>query len=219
MRDFLFDGARPARIGLAEAIFCQSKTPAQIAGIVETMAARGESLLLTRLDAAQHAALPPPLRGLLAYDPLSRTAVLGEEPAPAGPPEICIAAAGTGDVPVALEAARTLAFHGKASLRLADLGVAGLWRLLERREEIAAFPVIIALAGMEGAFFSVLAGLVPGAVIAVPVSHGYGVAEGGHAALTSALASCAPGVLTVNIDNGYGAACAALRILHARRPG
>ncbi len=123
---------------------------------------------------------------------------------------------GTGDLPVALEAARTLAFHGETAERHMDVGVAGLWRLLERRGRLSTFPVIIAVAGMEGALFSVLGGLVGSVVVAVPSSTGYGVTAGGTAALHAALGSCAPGIVAVNIDNGFGAACAALRILRAR---
>jgi hypothetical protein len=106
-----------------------------------------------------------------------------------------------------------LRFQGVPALRIADVGVAGLWRLLARMDEIRAMPVVIIVAGMDAALPSVVAGLVGGAVIAVPTSVGYGVAAGGHAALNAVLASCAPGLVVVNIDNGYGAACAALRIL------
>ena len=105
-------------------------------------------------------------------------------------------------------------FFGKPALLVLDVGVAGLWRLLERMEEIRRCRVVIAVAGMEGALFSVLAGLVRAPVIAVPTSVGYGVAEGGKAALSSALASCAPGLVTVNIDNGFGAAAAAVKMLN-----
>ncbi|MPT24476.1 MAG: nickel pincer cofactor biosynthesis protein LarB, partial [Starkeya sp.] len=126
---------------------------------------------------------------------------------------IAVVAAGTSDLPVAREVVRTLAFNGQGARLVADVGVAGLWRLMERIEEIRACRVVIAVAGMEGALFSVLGGLVAAPVIAVPTSVGYGVAEGGRAALTSALASCAPGVVAVNIDNGFGAACAALKML------
>jgi hypothetical protein len=114
---------------------------------------------------------------------------------------------------------RTLAFHGVAGELHADLGVAGLWRLLERRPVIAAADVVIAVAGMEGALFTVLGGLVGSPIVAVPSATGYGVTAGGTTALRAALGSCAPGMVAVNIDNGYGAACAALRILAlARRP-
>jgi pyridinium-3,5-biscarboxylic acid mononucleotide synthase len=125
--------------------------------------------------------------------------------------------AGTSDIPVAQEAARTLRFHGHEAANIPDVGVAGLWRLLARLEELRAMPVVIVAAGMDAALPSVVAGLVAGAVIAVPTSVGYGVAAGGRAALHAVLASCAPGLTVVNIDNGYGAACAALRILRASR--
>jgi NCAIR mutase (PurE)-related protein len=128
---------------------------------------------------------------------------------------VAIVAAGTSDVPVAREAERTLAYAGLASTLVADVGVAGLWRLQRRLDEIRAHPVVICAAGMDAALPSVLGGLVPGALIAVPTSVGYGVAAGGRAALDAVLASCAPGITVCNIDNGYGAACAAMRILHA----
>ena len=105
--------------------------------------------------------------------------------------------------------------NGPGEARDADVGVAGVHRILAEREALVAARVVIAVAGMEGALFSVVGGLVPGPIIAVPSSPGYGVTAGGYAALTSALGSCAPGVLVCNIDNGYGAACAAARILHS----
>lgn len=207
--DVILDLARERRIGLPEAIFCERKSEAQLATILEAAPPR---LLLTRLSPEQRSALP----AALDYDPVSRTAFLGDCPEPQGPARVAIVTAGSSDLPVAAEAQRTLRFHGIATERFVDIGVAGLWRLLERRERIAAFPVVIAVAGMEGALFSVLGGLIGSVLIAVPCSNGYGVAAGGHAALTSALASCAPGVLAVNIDNGYGAACAAIRVLRAQ---
>ncbi len=208
---FLLDLAREARIGLPEAIFCLGKTAGQIAAIVER--APGP-LLLTRLDEARYAALPAPVSDRLDYDPLSRTAIAGSPPAVAPKsPSVAIVTAGTSDIPVAAEAARTLRFGATGAERIDDVGVAGLWRLVERLDELRRFPVVIVAAGMDAALPSVLAGLVPAAIIAVPTSVGYGVAAGGRVALDSVLASCAPGIATVNIDNGYGAACAALRIL------
>jgi NCAIR mutase (PurE)-related protein len=152
-------------------------------------------------------------RDTLDYDAVSRTAILGPLPVPRHPARVAIVSGGTSDVPVALEAARTLAFQGEASTRFADVGVAGLWRLMEHLDDIRAHRIVIAVAGMEGAIFSVLTGLVASAVIAVPTSIGYGVAAGGHAALHAALASCASGLAVVNIDNGFGAAHVALRML------
>ncbi len=216
MSEFLLDYARAERIGFGEAIFCAGKSPAQIAGILEEAESRGASLLLTRLDQARFANLPPALGRRLDYDPVSGTAVLGEFASlrTAGP--VAVVTAGTSDVPVAREAQRTLRFNGFAAEVIADVGVAGLWRLLARLEELRTAPVVIVAAGMDAALPSVVAGLVPGCVIAVPTSVGYGVAAGGHAALHAILASCAPGIVTVNIDNGYGAACAAMRVLGAR---
>jgi hypothetical protein len=118
---------------------------------------------------------------------------------------------------VSREAARTLRYYGTAGVEITDVGVAGLWRLLERIEEIRSVPVVIAVAGMDAALPTVIAGLVPGVIIGVPTSVGYGVAAGGHSALHSMLSSCAPGLAVMNIDNGYGAACAALRVLRAVR--
>jgi NCAIR mutase (PurE)-related protein len=121
--------------------------------------------------------------------------------------------AGSSDVGVAREVERTLTFNRIASRLFVDVGVAGLWRLTSRLPEISALPVIVAIAGMDAALPTVLGGLIPSAIIAVPTSVGYGVAQGGRTALNAILASCAPGITTVNIDNGYGAACAAIRIL------
>ena len=133
-------------------------------------------------------------------------------------PQVAVVTAGTSDVPVAREAVRTLEFNGVACKEVYDVGVAGLWRLMDRVEELARYPVLIAAAGMDAALPSVLGGLVPGLIIAVPTSVGYGVAAGGLTALNTLLASCAPGITVVNIDNGYGAACAALRSLRGRNP-
>ena len=216
--EFVLDLRRAARIGLPEAIFCAGKTPDQIAAIIATAAAQRARLLLTRLNAELFSMLPEPVRVLLDHDALSNTAIFGGMADPAGPARVAVVTAGTSDLPAAMEAARTLRFHGQAVLRVADVGVAGLWRLLARLEELRALPVLIVAAGMDAALPSVLAGLVPGAVIALPTSVGYGVAAGGTTALHAALASCAPGVVVVNIDNGYGAACAALRVLGAIRP-
>ncbi|WP_428031972.1 nickel pincer cofactor biosynthesis protein LarB [Ancylobacter sp.] len=210
--DFTFDWQRTARTGLPEAVLCSAKSSGQLAEILAAARARSARLLLTRLEPAGFAALDDAARAGLDYDPASRTAVLGGPVALSGD-DVAVVAAGTSDLPVAREAVRTLAFCGHEALLVADVGVAGLWRLMERIEAIRACRVVIAVAGMEGALFSVLGGLVSAPVIAVPTSVGYGVAEGGRAALSSALASCAPGVVSVNIDNGFGAACAAIKML------
>jgi NCAIR mutase (PurE)-related protein len=211
--DLDFD--RLQRIGLEEAIYCAGKSPAQIEAILEAAQARGASLLLTRLDEARLAALPAPWRPQIDYCPVSRTGFFGPPRPLSGPARVAIVAAGSSDAPVAREAERVLRYQGRAASLYVDVGVAGLHRLTRRIEAIRAHPIVIVCAGMDAALASVVGGLVSGAVIAVPTSVGYGVAEGGRTALNAILASCAPGVTTVNIDNGYGAACAALRVLHA----
>jgi len=214
MSDFTLDTERADRIGFGEAVFSAGKSPAQIGAILHAAVESGLPLLLTRLDPDRLAALP--LGHTLDYDPMSRTAFSGVPP-DAGPARIAIVTAGTSDLPVAREAARTLQFNGFGATEIADVGVAGLWRLMRRVDELRAFPVVIVVAGMDAALPSVVGGLLPGCIIAVPTSVGYGVATGGRVALDAMLASCAPGVLVVNIDNGYGAACAAMRILQSRR--
>lgn len=210
------DRSRRQRMGLDEAVFCAAKSIPQIQHILADAAHRGDGLLLTRLGAEQVQGLDAATREQLDYDPESRTAFFGPEPAlRPGEPRVAVVTAGTSDVGVAREAVRTLRHAGEPASEVHDVGVAGLWRLMERVDELAAFPVLIVAAGMDAALPSVVGGLVPGAVIAVPTSAGYGVAAGGETALRSVLASCAPGISVVNIDNGYGAACAALRILGA----
>ncbi|MCC6868984.1 MAG: nickel pincer cofactor biosynthesis protein LarB [Burkholderiales bacterium] len=213
--DFRFDWDRAARTGTSEAVLCDGKSEAQIAAIVQHVAARSGRLLLTRLAADRHAQLPAATRGVLDYDEISRTAFLGPLPPLRAAARVAIVCGGTSDVPVAIEAERTLRFAGEAVSRYVDVGVAGLWRLMEHLDDIRAHHIVLCVAGMEGALFSVLTGLVASAVIAVPTSVGYGVAAGGRAALHSALASCASGLAVVNIDNGFGAAHVALRMLGA----
>jgi NCAIR mutase (PurE)-related protein len=213
--DVFPDIHRRERLGFDEAIYCETKDTDQIRRILLAAEARSETVLLTRLDRAQVSGLPPEQQDRLDYDALSRTGFYGAVAASVAPARVALLSAGTSDVRVAREAARTLLYHGELCHEIYDVGVAGLWRVLERVEEVRRLPVAIVVAGMDAALPSVVAGLVPGAIIAVPVSTGYGVAAGGYAALNAALSSCAPGLVVVNIDNGYGAACAALRILSA----
>ncbi len=212
-RDVKFDVDRIDRIGIPEAILCEGKSPEQIIAGIDQALRAASSVLLTRLDPDLADALSPVG---LDYDAQSRTAIAGTWNPPSDDPVVAVVAAGTSDLPVAREAARTLAFGGVASREYPDVGVAGLWRLLEIRDELCTYPVIIAAAGMEGALFSVLGGLVPGSIVALPTSRGYGVCRNGEAALHSALASCAQGIVAVNIDNGFGAACAVRRILNGK---
>lgn len=209
------DLARRVRTGLDEAVLAGPKTVDQLIGILEEA---DRPLLLTRLRVEQLEALPDQLRETLDYDERSQTAFSGEPSPPSGAVKVAVVCAGTSDRSVAAEAERSLEFSGVPHLSVSDVGVAGLWRLLEHVESLAELEVVIAVAGMDAALPTVLAGLVPGLVIAVPTSVGYGVAERGTAALHSALASCAPGLVTVNVDNGYGAACAAIRSLRSLSP-
>jgi NCAIR mutase (PurE)-related protein len=211
--DILLDHDRERRIGFDEAIFAESKTVAQIEALIADGVESRARRLFTRLDAMKFEALPAMQRKALDFDPISRTGFLGERRIAKDPARIAVVTGGSSDAHVSREAVRTLEYYGHATLHVPDVGVAGLWRLLDRIEDLRPMRVVIVVAGMEGALPSVVAGLVPGAVIALPTSVGYGVAEGGHVALHCALASCAPGLVAVNIDNGYGAACAALRIL------
>ena len=211
-REVAPDDARQARIGFDESIYCAGKSPHQLDGILTRCIESNRPLLLTRLGVDLFDALDPVHRATLDYDSVSRTALLGKTTEP-GPVRVAVVTAGTSDVPVAKEAVRTLTYYGEAALEIYDVGVAGLWRLLERLEEIRAMPVVIAVAGMEASLPSVVGGQVPGLVVAVPTSNGYGVSAGGRAALDASLSSCAPGLAVVNIDNGYGAACVALRAL------
>ncbi len=213
--DLTPDVSRKERLGFDETIFCASKTPDQINRLVQGAREANEPLLLTRLDPDKFAALAADLVGTLDYDDVSHTAILGGIKAPNDPPRVAIVTGGSSDVRVAREAARTLQYYGIGVREIYDVGVAGLWRLLEHTDELQDKDIVITAAGMEGTLPSVVAGLVPGLVIAVPVATGYGVAANGITALNSALASCAPGLVVVNVDNGYGAGCAALRMLNA----
>ncbi|HZP85328.1 MAG TPA: nickel pincer cofactor biosynthesis protein LarB [Burkholderiales bacterium] len=217
-QDITLDLQRAARIGFDEAIFCSGKTVGHIIKILDQAQEKKLRFLLTRLHDTQYAELPEHHRARIDYEPMSRTGYYDSAHPLEGEARVAIVAAGTSDVPVSREAARTLRYYGFANVEMTDIGVAGLWRLLERLEQIRSMPVVIAVAGMDCALPTVLGGLYGGAIIAVPTSVGYGVASGGHAALHSVLSSCAPGVAVMNIDNGYGAACAAMRMVRAFNP-
>ena len=217
--EFKFDHDRRRRIGLDEAVFCEGKTVARISTIIDASRAEARGLLLTRIDQSKFDALSGRYGPQLDFDPLSRTAIFGSPHSVRRTTPVAVVTAGTSDLSASREASRTLFFAGQPFREYNDIGVAGLWRLLERIEDIRRSPVVIVAAGMDAALVSVIGGLVAGAVIALPTSIGYGVARGGATALNASLASCAPGVTVVNIDNGYGAACAALRItLFSPRP-
>ncbi len=211
-RDLNLDLDRRRRLGMVEAVWGADKTVDQVVAAARRLRAAGETLLVTRVDEAKARAVRQQLPDL-CYHPQARCITLGE--AMKGSPwqRLALLTGGSSDLPVAAEASVALACHGVEAELIGDVGVAGLHRLMARLDHLARFPVLIVCAGMEGSLATVVAGLLPQPVIAVPVSVGYGVSAGGHAALQGMLASCAPGLCVVNIDNGYGAAMAALRIL------
>lgn len=225
MSDFIWDDNREGRTGVCETVFCEGKTPAQVRSILQFHLKRSCQVLLTRMSLALYENLHQEFGDALVYFEQGRIAFFCYQPtsscdvknSKSQPDDIAIITAGTSDISVAIEAQKTLEFNTIHAPLICDVGVAGINRLLSRLEDIKRYKILIAVAGMEGALFSVLAGLVKAPVIAVPSSIGYGVSEGGKAALSSALSSCAPGVLTVNINNGFGAATAAIKMLNSIR--
>ena len=204
---------RSVRQGVPEVIYGAGKTAEQIAAIAETMKNNGENhILITRLSQESADIVSRSVR--LKYYPECRIGIVGEIPAPTGIGKIVVATGGTSDIPVAEEAALTAECFGNEVVRLYDVGVAGLHRLLSHMEEIMNASVIIAIAGMEGALASVIGGLADCPVIAVPTSVGYGTSFHGLSALLSMLNTCASGVSVVNIDNGFGAGYLAGMINH-----
>lgn len=216
--EILLDLTRRQRTGLDEAVYCAGKSVDHILEILRQVDEQGARILLTRLERAQFDELPEPFRQRLDFDPLSTTAFFPDRHPEVGLDRVAVVAAGTSDAAVAREVSRTLEYSGEIPLHIADVGVAGLWRLMDRLDEIRRARVVIAVAGMDGALPTVLGGLIDAPIIAVPTSVGYGAAEGGQTALKAMLASCASGLTVTNIDNGYGGACAALRILGTIAP-
>ncbi len=207
------DPERLGRQGFPEIVYCQSKTAEQVVDNLRALAAANGRAFGTRLPANRAEAVLDALPDAV-YEPLGRTISLGAMPQ-VNNRSVALVTAGTSDLSVAEEAAATLAFLGHPVLRFNDIGVAGIHRLHARIDEIRAASVVIVVAGMEGALPSVVGGLVAAPVIAVPTSVGYGAAFEGLAALLGMLNSCAAGLTVVNIDNGFGAAMAAHRMLHS----
>lgn len=207
------DRHRELRQGAAEVIYGEGKTAEQIAAIAESLLGAGQSpVLITRLKAETAEIVAEKLE--LRYDESSRVGIIGSMPEADGKGTILVATGGTTDIPVAEEAALTAEAMGNRVIRLYDVGVSGIHRLLSHAEEIMSARCIVAVAGMEGALPSVIGGLADCPVIAVPTSVGYGAAFGGVAALLSMLNSCASGLSVVNIDNGFGAGYLASMINH-----
>jgi len=218
------DIERESRTGLSEAVFSEGKSDTQLLEICDALKTRNKDMLFTRLTPPQFNLIEQAYPGFLSYDAVSRTASSlrtanaersnRNNASNDSPASVAIVSGGSSDVPIASEAKKTLEYYGVGSLMISDVGVAGLWRLTERLQDIQNHKVVICIAGMDAALPTVLGGLISSALIAVPTSVGYGMAEGGETALRSLLVSCAPGITVVNIDNGYGAACAAIRILN-----
>ena len=209
------DHHRALRQGYPEVIFAPGKTVAQVIAIAERIAEHGDGCLVTRAEPEVRAALSERFPDARIND-LGRTVLVARSATPPGhgtTGQVLIVTAGTSDLPVAEEAAETAAAVGCTVGRLTDVGVAGIHRLLAGRGKLADAAVVIVVAGMDGALPSVVGGLVRAPVIAVPTSVGYGASFGGIAALLTMINSCAAGVTVVNIDNGFGAAMAAARIL------
>ncbi len=204
---------RRVRQGAAEVIYGAGKTPEQIAGIIDTMCRHGQSrILITRMS--EEAAAFVSKTTLLDYRRDAKVGIVGGFPEPDGIGKVVIATGGTSDIPVAEEAALTAEILGSEVVRLYDVGVAGIHRLLSNMDELMDARCVVAVAGMEGALASVVGGLVDCPVIAVPTSVGYGASFHGLAALLSMLNSCSSGCSVVNIDNGFGAGYLANMINH-----
>ena len=227
------DNQRGVRQGVSEVIYGEGKTADQIAGIIASMLDAGQArVLITRLDAEKAREVQTllsdglvsgdesdpavPELPIFTYYDLPRIGIVGEMPEPDGIGSVVVVTGGTSDIPVAEEAALTAEILGNKVERLYDVGVSGIHRLLSHVEDISQAKVIVAVAGMEGALASVVAGLVSCPVIAVPTSVGYGASFGGVSALLSMLNSCASGVSVVNIDNGFGAGYQANLINHVK---
>jgi NCAIR mutase (PurE)-related protein len=207
------DHHRALRMGMAEVILGEGKTAAQITGIVRQLIETGQNVLVTRLvaDKAEQVREQIPE---LTYSPVARVATFESQPIQLqeGPP-VAVVTAGTSDIPVAEEALETLRMFGLPAVRVFDVGVAGIHRIIGELDLLATAPAVIVVAGMEGALPSVIGGLLGSPIVAVPTSVGYGAGLGGFTALFGMLTGCASGVTVVNIDNGFGAAVAISRIL------
>lgn len=208
------DHHRSLRLGLPEVIYAAGKTPQQVAGIFERMAAAGGDVLATRANAEAYSAVQA-IAPEASYHETARVIGLRQQAQTKAMGPIAVVCAGTSDLPVAEEAAVVAEYLGLEVHRIVDVGVAGLHRILAQREILAQVRAVIVCAGMEGALPSVVGGLVAAPVIAVPTSVGYGAAFGGIAALLGMLNSCSPNVSVVNIDNGFGAAYVAAMIVRS----
>lgn len=212
-KNFNIDHKRKERTGFQEIVFGASKTIEQISVIINDFKGKNHQVLITKVQSKKAKKLQQEFPESF-YDDISQIFMVGKfQPNPVAG-EVAILTAGTSDQYLVNEVYYTLLFFGREAKRFQDIGVAGVHRLLENIEELKGYKVLIVIAGFEGALPTVVGGLFPQPIIAVPASVGYGVSKGGKVALNSMLSSCANGVTVVNIDNGYGAAMAAIRIIN-----
>ncbi len=212
--NFRIDYQREHRIGFQEVVFGASKTIYQLTAIVGDFRKNNKNCLITRVQPEKADVLCQQYQPNF-YDEISQMLLIGEFPAEPTENEVAILSGGTSDQFLVNEIYYSLLFFGKKSSLFQDIGVAGVHRLLDNLDELKKFKVLIVVAGFEGALPTVVGGLLPQPIIAVPASVGYGIGAGGKVALYSMLSSCANGITVVNIDNGYGAAMAAYRIINA----
>jgi NCAIR mutase (PurE)-related protein len=214
-KNYNIDHNREERIGFQEIVYGASKSVDQLSAIISGFKQKGKSALCTKLQYKKAEKLKHEFPDSF-YDEVSRVLLIGKFPSGIIKNQVAVLSGGTSDQYLVNEIYYTLKFLGKEAERFQDIGVAGVHRLLDKIDLLKKFKVLIVVAGFEGALPTVVAGLMPQPVIAVPASIGYGISKGGKVALHSMLASCANGVTVVNIDNGYGAAMAALRIINNR---
>ena len=213
--DIRFDFQRRERLGLLEAIWGQDKSIDQLERLSENILSKNEVVFITRINSEKAVALLDLYDDAIFYEE-AKCLIIGENQHKLNTnKKVAIISGGSSDLPVTLEAKIALEIYGVNCQTFIDVGVAGLHRLIGQLEEIKKYDVLIVCAGMEGALATVVGGLLAQPIIAVPVSVGYGVSKNGETALNSMLASCSPGIAVMNIDNGYGAAMAALRIINS----
>jgi len=214
-KHFNIDHKRDERVGFQEIVFGASKSVDQLSKIIIDFIENQKSVLCTKVQKKKAEVLSTEFPGSF-YDEISKILLVGKFPIHCSKNEVAILSGGTSDQYLVNEIYFTLKFFGKEAERFQDIGVAGVHRLLNKLEKLKKFKVIIVIAGFEGALPTVAGGLLPQPIIAVPAAVGYGISKGGRVALNSMLSSCANGITVVNIDNGYGAAMAALRILNLK---
>lgn len=214
MDNFNLDHDRQHRLGFPEVVYGAEKSLDDLIGIVDKFETRNENVLVTKLQPTKATRLHKKYSGSF-IDPQAGIFMLRVLPKTIGHEKVAILSGGTSDSPIVNEAYYTLAFMGISAVRINDIGVAGIHRFLNKVEELKSYSVLIVVAGFEGALPTVVGGMLPQPIIAVPSSVGYGIGQGGTTALKAMLSSCANGITVVNIDNGYGAAMAAVRILNS----